>query len=68
MSEVIETLEVDHLAGLIRVSHGSGWCHFQVFFNCLFSHTWPSYEMAILDSLQKRRFCWAEHSFVQVVD
>jgi hypothetical protein len=56
------------LAALIHVSYGSGWRHFQMFVNCLFSQAWPSYEMAILDSLQKSRFCWAEHSFVQVAN
>jgi hypothetical protein len=41
---------------------------FQIFFNCLFSQTWPRYEMVILDSLQKSRFLWAENIFVQAID
>jgi hypothetical protein len=56
------------LAALIHVSHGGGWRHFQMFVNCLFSQTWPSYEMAVLDSLQKSRLCRTEHGLVQVVD
>jgi hypothetical protein len=53
MSEVIDALEVDRIffAAFIYVPHGGGRCHFQMFVDGLFSQTWPSYEMAVFDSL-----------------
>jgi hypothetical protein len=48
------------LETLIHVSHGSGRCQFQMFVDCLFSQTWPSYEMSVLRCLQKGILCGAE--------
>jgi hypothetical protein len=50
------------------VSHGGGWRHFKFFVKCLSSQTWSSYELAVLDSLQKSIICRTEHGLVQVVD
>jgi hypothetical protein len=52
------------LAMLIYMTHGSGRHQFQMFVDCLFSETRPSYEMAVFDRLQIGIFCRAEHGFV----
>jgi hypothetical protein len=52
---------------LIHMTHGSGRRQFQMFVDCLFSETLPSYDMAVSDRLQKGRFSRAEHGFVQVI-
>jgi hypothetical protein len=36
---------------MIHVPHGGGTRHSQMFVDGLFSQTWPSYEMAVFDSL-----------------
>jgi hypothetical protein len=55
------------LTPLIYVDHCLCRCHFQMFVDSIFSQSWSSCEMAILDLLQECIFGWAEHSFVKVV-
>jgi hypothetical protein len=45
------------LATLIHMPHGFVRPQFQMFVDCLFSQTWPSYEIAVFDRLQKCRLC-----------